>query len=109
MSFPDLTDRLAEAVMHHLADTQSATYYAQGGPSEGVAISAMLDRDVEPTQGGQQSTTVERRTELTGYHSELGDARRGEQVTIGADTWRLDRLDRDDGYLCTWWVVPVTT
>lgn len=109
MSFPDLTDRLAEAVMHHLADTQSATYFPQGGPPEGVTVSAMLDRDVEPTQGGQQSTTVERRTELTGFHSELGAARVRELITIGSETWRLDRKDRDDGYLVTWWVIPVTT
>ena len=108
MSFPDLTDRLAGAVMQHLADSVSATYFpAAGAPVPDITV--MVDRDVEVTQGGQQSTTVERRTELTGYHSELGDARRGEQVTIGADTWRLDRLDRDDGYLCTWWVVRVTT
>ena len=83
------------------------TYHPAAG--DPLAVRVVLDRDVEPTQGGQQSTTVERRTELTGYHSELGDARRGEQVAIGTDTWRLDRLDRDDGYLCTWWVVRVTT
>lgn len=106
MSFSDLSDRLNEAVMQHLADSASATYYPTAGqPVPDVTV--MIDRDVEVTQPGQQSTTVERRTELTGYHSEIGDARKGELVELGTDTWRLDRLDRDDGYLCTWWVVRV--
>ena len=63
MSFADLTDRLAEAVLDHLADAQDATY----SPHEGAPVPArvILDRDVVPTQGGQPSTTVERRTELT--------------------------------------------
>jgi hypothetical protein len=83
------------------------TYHPTAG--DPLAVRVVLDRDVEPTQGGQQSTTVERRTELTGFHSELGDARVRELVTIGSETWRLDRKDRDDGYLVTWWVIPVTT
>lgn len=104
MSFADLTDRLAEAVLDHLADAQDATY----SPHEGdpVPVRAILDRDVVPTQSGQPSTTVERRTELTAHHDVLGNAKRGESVTVGSETWRIDRKDRDDGYLVTWIVIP---
>ncbi|MGM0703882.1 MAG: head-tail joining protein [Pseudomonadota bacterium] len=84
-----------------------ATYTPSGGGP--VTIPVIIDRDVEPTQPSQQSTTVERRTELTAYHSDLGAARRSELVEADGETWRLDRLDRDDGHLCTWWVVRVTT
>lgn len=107
MSFSSLNDRLSGAVMTHLADDESATYFPQGGPAEGLPVSVIIDRDVEPTQGGQPSTTVERRTELTGHHSDLGDARRGELIEADGQTWRLDRKDRDDGHLVTWWVTPV--
>lgn len=94
--------------MTHLADTQSATYFPQGGPAEGLGpIAVMIDHDVEPTQGGQQSTTQERRTELTGYYVDLGEARRSDLIEVEGETWRLDRKDRDDGHLVTWWVTPV--
>ena len=106
MRFRDLNDRLSGAVMKHLADDESATYYPQSGtPVPGVRV--IIDHDVEPTQGGQPSTTVERRTELTGYHADLGDARRGELIEADGHSWRLDRKDRDDGHLVTWWVTPV--
>jgi len=102
MSFSDYADRLDEAVMAHLADTQSATYTpASGDP---VTIPVMVDRDVERTQPGQQSTTVERRTELTAYLDDLKDARRSETVTVAGETWRLDKKDRDDGSFVTWFV-----
>lgn len=105
MSFSDHANRLDEAVLRHLADTDSAIYT----PSEGdpVIFRAILDRDVMPAQGGQQSTTVERRNELSAHHDVLGDARQGERVTIDGTTWRLDRRDRDDGHFVTWTVVEV--
>lgn len=101
----DIGTRTARAAMRRFG--QDATYTPTDG--DPVTVRIILDRDVQPTQGGQQSTTVERRTELTGYHDELGDARRSELVVIGDDTWRLDRLDRDDGYLVTWFVVHIAT
>lgn len=100
-----MSDRLAEAVLNHLSDAVDATYTpATGDPVPGVRV--LVDRDVVPTQGGQPAQTVERRTELTAHHDDLGNAKRGETVAVGAETWRLDRKDRDDGYLVTWIVIP---
>lgn len=98
----DLGERTAQASLR--AFGADATY----SPHEGdpVPVRAILDRDVVPTQPGQQSTTVERRTELTAHHDVLGSGKRREAVTIGAETWLLERKDRDDGYLVTWVVIP---
>lgn len=104
MSFSDLSDRLDEAVMHHLADTQSATYNpATGDPA---TMPVMVDRDVERTVPGMQGVVMERRTELAAYSKDLGDAKRGETVEVGADTWRLVTKESDDGHLVTWIVKP---
>ncbi|MGM0517899.1 MAG: head-tail joining protein [Pseudomonadota bacterium] len=104
MSFSDYADRLDEAVMAHLADTQSATYTpASGDP---VTIPVMVDRDVERTVAGMQGTVVERRTELSGYASDLADAKRGETVSVATDTWRLVSQLANDGGFVTWIVKP---
>ncbi|GHA85414.1 head-tail joining protein [Modicisalibacter luteus] len=100
MSFADLTGRLDEAVMSHLADSASATYTPQD--VEPLTVSVIIDRDVERVVGGMQSGTMERRTELTGYSRELGEGKRGETVSLGRETWRLVSKSTDDGHLVTW-------
>lgn len=104
MSFSDHADRLDEAVMAHLADTQSATYTpASGDP---VTIPVMVDRDVERTVTGMQGTVVERRTELSAYAADLADANRRETVTVGTETWELVGIVANDGRWVTWIVKP---
>jgi len=90
--------------MAHLADTQSATYTpASGDPT---TIPVMVDRDVERTVAGMQGTVVERRTELSAYVADLADAKRGETVTVGTETWRLVSVFANDGRFVTWIVKP---
>jgi hypothetical protein len=106
MSFADHANRLDEAVRDHLADDYAAVYHPkEGAPVPDVWV--ILDRDVIPAQQGQQTTTVERRTELTGPSEVLGNARSGETVVVNGTTWRLERRDRDDGHMVTWNVVEV--
>ncbi|WP_136247938.1 head-tail joining protein [Halomonas borealis] len=104
MSFSDHADRLDEAVMGHLADTQSATYTpATGDPA---TIPVMVDRDVERTVPGMQGVVMERRTELAAYATDLAGAKRGEMVTVGDEAWRLVTKESDDGAFVTWIVKP---
>jgi len=104
MSFSDHADRLDEAVMQHLADTHSATYTpATGDPT---TIPVMVDRDVERTVPGMQGVVMERRTELAAYAADLPNAKRGETVTVGTETWRLVTKESDDGAFVTWIVKP---
>lgn len=104
MSFSDHADRLDEAVMAHLADTDSATYTpASGDPT---TIPVMVDRDVERTVAGMQGGAMERRTELTAYSADLGDAARGETVAVGTEAWRLVSVSTNDGRFVTWIVKP---
>ncbi|MDR5867296.1 head-tail joining protein [Halomonas koreensis] len=104
MSFSDLSDRLDEAVMEHLADTQSGTYTpATGDP---VTLPVIVERDVERTVGGYQGTVVERRTELSVLLADLPDAKRGETITVGSDTWVLETPLANDGRWITWKVKP---
>jgi hypothetical protein len=98
----DLGERTAQASLRVFG--VDATYSPHEGDPAPVRV--ILDRDVVPTQPGQQSTTVERRTELTAHHAVLGNAKRREAVTVAGETWLLDRKDRDDGYLVTWFVIP---
>lgn len=104
-------DEVREGTQEILAEAGTSAVYhpATGSPVPEVWV--VIDRDVIPTQPGQLSQTVERRTELTASHDVLGQARKGETVAVGqgtaAETWRLDRKDRDDGQLVTWWVTPV--
>ncbi|NIC05261.1 head-tail joining protein [Billgrantia bachuensis] len=106
MSFADLANRLDEAVRDHLADDHAAVYHPKtGDPVPDVWV--IIDRDVIPVQQGQPTTTVERRTELTGASDVLGDARSGDTVVSNGETWRLQRRDRDDGHMVTWIVVEV--
>ncbi|EGP18546.1 hypothetical protein GME_16442 [Halomonas sp. TD01] len=86
--------------MHHLADTQSATYTPLNGTP--ITVSVILDRDVERTVAGMQGVVMETRTELTGYTSELGEGARGDVVTVNGTGWRLGQKASDDGYLVTW-------
>ena len=100
MAFSDLTDRLDEAVMTHLSDTSDARYVSSDG--EQRTLTVILDRDVQRTVAGMQSTTMERRTELTVFSREAGDLARGEVITIGEQGWRLVSKDSDDGHVVTW-------
>ena len=93
--------------MHHLADTQSATYTPVNGTP--VTVSVILDRDVERTVAGMQGVVMETRTELTGYSSELGAGGRGDVVTVNGNGWRLGQKASDDGYLVTWIVTEERT
>ena len=103
-SFDQYAHRLTEAVMKHLADADDATYTPTTGTPTTVTV--ILDRDVERTVAGMQGATMEPRTELTGYTSELGAGRHGDVVTIGGKGWRLAQKASDDGYLVTWVVTP---
>jgi len=98
----NLGERTAQASLKMFG--ADAAYNPHSGDT--VAVRVILDRDVTPTQQGQQSSTVERRTELTAHHDVLGDAKRRESITLDGDVWLLDRKDRDDGYLVTWFVIP---
>ncbi len=104
MSFSDLSDRLDEAVVEHLADTQSATYSPATGDPKTIAV--IIDRDVERTVGGYQGTVVERRTELAALLTDLPDAKRGEIITVGSDAWVLETPLANDGRWVTWQVKP---
>lgn len=98
--FGNLTNRLNEAVMTHLTDSDTATYTPHNGTP--VTVSVILDRDVERTVAGMQGVIMESRTELTGYTSELGEGGRGDVVTVNGTGWRLGQKTNDDGYLVTW-------
>lgn len=100
MSFSKYADRLNETVMLHLADSQSATYTPSTG--DATTIPVIVDHDVERTVASMQGTVVERRTELSGYSKDIGDARRGDTVTVGSDVWKLIRKLSDDGSFVTW-------
>jgi len=106
----ELGERTARAVMRRFG--QDATYTPNGG--DPVTVRVVLDRNVERTIAGMQGATMESRTQLTGYTADIGDADRGDTVTLGAETWRLvskgfavgDAQSIADGYLTTWIVKP---
>lgn len=100
MGFSDHVSRLDEAVMDHLADTQSAIYQPDAGTP--VSIAVMVDRDVERTVSGMQGAMMERRTEIAAYAEDIGGAKRGDVVTVGADAWRLVSVYINDGAFVTW-------
>lgn len=100
MSFSGHADRLDEAVMLHLADTQSATYTPSTG--DPIQIPVIVERDIERTVGSMQGAVMERRTELSAYAKDLSDAYRGETVTVGSDVWKLVSKFIDDGGFVTW-------
>ncbi len=104
MSFSDHTDRLDEAVMHHLADTQSATYTNALGVSTQIPV--MVDRDIERTVAGMQGVVMERRTEIAAYSADLPNAKRGDTITVAGETWKLVSQFADDGAFVTWIVKP---
>ncbi len=100
-----MSDRLAEAVLNHLSDAVDATYTpATGDPVTGVRV--LVDRDIERTIAGMQGAVMERRTELTAHVDVLGEAQRGETVTVGSDVWVLVVEAINDGALVTWVVKP---
>ncbi|MFW6344709.1 MAG: head-tail joining protein [Halomonas sp.] len=106
----DLGERTARAVMRRFG--QDATYTPDGG--DPVTVRVVLDRNVERTVAGMQGATMEARTQLTAHSDDLGEASRGDTVTLGSETWRLvskgfalgDAQSVDDGHLVTWIVKP---
>ncbi|TFH84773.1 hypothetical protein EQG41_20665 [Billgrantia azerbaijanica] len=98
-------DEVREGTRQILQEAGSlATYTPTTG--DPVSIAVIVDRDIERTVAGMQGAAMERRTELTGYSAELGEARRGETVIVGSETWRLVSREADDGHLVTWIVTP---
>ncbi|KGE78270.1 hypothetical protein FP66_04555 [Halomonas salina] len=91
---------------------QDATYTPGGGAPATVRV--VVDRNVERSLPGMQGAAMESRTQITGYSDDLGEARRGDTIEVGAETWVLDTKgfaigdaqSIDDGYLVTWVVKP---
>lgn len=77
-----------------------ASFTAQGAAT--VLVKVFLDRDVERTVIGMQGAMMEKRTEIIGYSNELGEAGRGDIVTVGATAWRLVSKASDDSHVVTW-------
>jgi hypothetical protein len=106
----DIGERTARAVMRRFG--QDATYTPSGGAAATVRV--VLDRNVERAVAGMQGTAVEPRTQLTGYTSDLGEASRGDTITLGTEMFRLvskgfafgDAQSVDDGSIVTWIVKP---
>lgn len=71
-----------------------------------LATTAILDRDVERTVGGMQSTYMERRTEMTLPSRGVVGITQGDTVTLKGETWRWVSKVSDDGYLITGIVKP---
>ena len=106
-AFAALESTLASATLGALANIKLAK-------GAGV-VSAILDRMVETV--GEYGLTGERRDRITLLRTEAsgwagGDSiaadpatyTAGELLAMGKSSWKLDRIDDDDGHTVTWWL-----
>lgn len=81
----------------------------------GVQVTAVLDRGI--SQIGEYDLTGERRDRISLRRADaltfaagqtvVADTARytaGEIAAMGKSSWKLDRLDADDGHLVSWWL-----
>lgn len=76
---------------------EAATYTPSGGSP--VAITVIVDRNVDLAPGGFDSTVIERRTVLNILKTEVAAPERGDVCVVGATSYTVDSVFDDDGYV----------